>query len=62
MKKFINIIGTVVFIVILKGCILAPIYLTFAPIVTAYRWGVPLEHYQECYPVRVQVRMAHAVL
>lgn len=39
MKKFINIIGTVVFIVILKGCILAPVYLTFMPIVTAYRWG-----------------------
>lgn len=39
MKKLINIIMTVFIIVILKGCVLAPIYLTYAPIVTAYRWG-----------------------
>lgn len=39
MKKCINIIMTIIVIVILKGCVLAPIYLLFAPFVTAYKWG-----------------------
>ena len=40
MKKFINIIVTVFLVVILKGCILAPIYIVIAPIVTSIRWGM----------------------
>ena len=42
MKKFINVFATVLVIVILKGCAIAPVYLCFAPIVTAYRWGFRL--------------------
>lgn len=50
MKKFINILGTVFFIVIVKGCFFAPIYLTYAPIVTAYHWGFSLRHLRMAIP------------
>lgn len=39
MKKCINIIMTIFVIVILKGCIMVPVYLCIAPIVTAISWG-----------------------
>lgn len=39
MKKLVNIFVTFFVIIIGKGCIIAPVYLIFAPFVTAYRWN-----------------------
>ena len=39
MKKIVNVLVTVFVIGILKGFIVAPIYLIFAPFVTAWKWG-----------------------
>ena len=38
MKAIVNIILTAFVIGLIKGCILAPLYLIFAPFVTAYQW------------------------
>lgn len=39
MKKTINVFVTFCVIVLLKGFIMAPVYLCFAPFVTACQWG-----------------------
>ena len=39
MKKLTNIIATIFVIVLLKGCIIAPLWLCVDPFVTAYQWG-----------------------
>jgi len=38
MKKIVNVLVTL-FVIVLKYGVLAPIYLLYAPIVTALRWG-----------------------
>ena len=50
MKKFVNIILTIFAIVILKGLIVAPLYLLIAPLVTAYNRGFNLRHILMDYP------------
>lgn len=54
MKKFVNIILTIFAIVILKGLIVAPLYLLIGPLVTAYKWGFTLRDIRMAYPFEVR--------
>lgn len=53
MKKLVNIVMTIIIIVVLKGCVIAPLYLCVSPFVTAYRWG-GMRHLRHSVPFEVK--------
>lgn len=53
MKTIVNVIATAFFICLLKGGIIAPLYLLVAPFVTAYKWG-SMRHLRVAIPFEIK--------